>query len=510
MLAVGTVLRQAYRIDGYLASGGFGNTYVATNVNFKEKVAIKEFFMKGVSKRDEDSTTISVSTPEGKATFEVQKDKFKKEALRLHMLNSKHIVRVHDLFEENGTAYYVMDYIDGESLSSRLKHTRAPMREAEVMDILRQVLDALSVVYSANPPILHLDIKPANIMIDKDGVVKLIDFGASKQISYDGSGTTSSAISYTNGYAPREQMEQNMSKFGPWTDFYALGATLYCLLSNSRPPLPSDIDEDKTPDKRETLPMPASVSQKMRKLVLWLMQGDRKERLQSVAEIEEYINGNTGKKKNATHGKANVSQKDEATVVAVSLGENANAEEKEGGKNEKPKIKIIGIVVGVAVAVFLLFAGINKCGSGSSSQVADSTAVSQTTAAKKAKEQVDETVTDFKYQTTVNTFLWTGTVRSGKPNGRGTATFCKKDTDQPDGRVYIGNMQDGLMVSQEANFTFANGDTYRGSFTNDHFDTGTIKLKSDGSYFTGKFDSQGQPSNGKWYDKAGNVIQIVR
>lgn len=508
MLAVGTVLRQAYRIDGYLASGGFGNTYVATNVNFKEKVAIKEFFMKGVSKRDEDSTTISVTTPENKATFDAQKEKFKKEALRLHMLNSNHIVRVHDLFEENGTAYYVMDYIEGESLSSRLKHTHAPMREAEVLDILRQVLDALSVVYSANPPILHLDIKPANIMIDKGGVVKLIDFGASKQISYDGSGTTSSAISYTNGYAPREQMEQNMSKFGPWTDFYALGATLYCLLSNSRPPLPSDIDEDKTPDKRESLPMPAGVSSRMRKLVLWLIQEDRKKRPQSVAEIEEYVNGNTGKKKNATHGKADGSQNDEATVVAVSLKENANAEGKEKEKNIKPKIKITGIVVGMAVAVFLLFVGITKCGSGSTDSLThDSTEIKQDTVAKKTP--MEETVTDFKYQTTVNTYLWTGSVRHGKPNGHGTATFCKKGTDKPDGRVYNGDMHDGLMVSQEANFAFANGDTYKGSFTNDHFDTGTIKLKSDGSYFTGKFDSQGQPSKGKWYDKAGNVIQVV-
>lgn len=267
MLKVGTILRGTYRIDSYLSSGGFGNTYVATNIEFEERVAIKEFFMKGVTQRDDNQTAVSVSNSENQNSFLEQKEKFKKEARRIRQLKNEHIVAVHDLFEENGTAYYVMDYVEGENLSERLKRTSMPMTDQEVRDILPQILDALKTVHDAG--MWHLDLKPANIMVDKSGKVKLIDFGASKQLNAQkGGATTSTAISYTNGYAPREQMEQNYDKFGPWTDIYALGATLYNLLTNKRPPLPTDIDDDMSKDKHLALPLPDGVSEDMKRLVL--------------------------------------------------------------------------------------------------------------------------------------------------------------------------------------------------------------------------------------------------
>ena len=290
MLHVGTVLHGTYRIDRYLSSGGFGNTYVATNIQFGEQYAIKEFFMRGISQRDDNNTTVSVSNTDNRETFASQLVKFKKEARRLHKLNNEHIVQVHDLFEGNGTAYYVMDYIDGENLSERLKRTGKPLSEAEVMQLLPQILDALEAAHKEG--ILHLDLKPANIMVDKQGVVKLIDFGASKQQSAQGGATTSTAVSYTNGYAPREQMEQNLEKFGPWTDFYALGATLYTLLTNRKPALPSDIDDDGTKDKHLSLPLPSNVSPKNKNLILWLMSTSRTKRPQNVAEITKFLKNN--------------------------------------------------------------------------------------------------------------------------------------------------------------------------------------------------------------------------
>ena len=285
MLKVGTILHGTYRIDSYLSSGGFGNTYVATNVEFEEQVAIKEFFMKGVTQRDENQTTVSVSNAENSNSFLEQKEKFKKEARRIRQLKNKHIVSVHDLFEENGTAYYVMDYVDGESFSERLRRTGKPMTEKEVREILPQILDALKCIHDAG--IWHLDLKPANIMVDKAGNVKLIDFGASKQLNAQkGGATTSTAITYTNGYAPREQMEQNYDKFGPWTDIYALGATLYNLLTNKRPPLPTDIDDDISEDKHEALPFPESVGD-LRLIVLQMMKTNRLQRPQNIAAIME-------------------------------------------------------------------------------------------------------------------------------------------------------------------------------------------------------------------------------
>ena len=288
MLKVGTILHGTYRIDSYLSSGGFGNTYVATNIEFDERVAIKEFFMKGVTQRDDNQTTVSVSNLENTNSFQEQKEKFKKEARRLRKLQNEHIVKVHDMFDENGTAYYVMDYVDGENLTERLKRTGRPMAESEVRLILPQILEALKAVHNAG--IWHLDLKPANIMLEKGGNVKLIDFGASKQLNAQkGGATTSTAISYTNGYAPREQMEQNYDKFGPWTDIYALGATLYNLLTNKRPPLPSDIDDDETEKKNVALPFSASTSAGMKQLVMLMMKTSRSQRPQSIGDVSTLI-----------------------------------------------------------------------------------------------------------------------------------------------------------------------------------------------------------------------------
>lgn len=287
MLQVGTVLHGTYRIESYLSSGGFGNTYIAKNIEFGETYAVKEFFVKGVCQRDCDSTTISVSNSENTDSFAQQKEKFKKEARRLRSLNNPHIVKVYDLFEENGTAYYVMDYVDGESLSTRLTRTNTPLTESVVLNYLSQILDGLDAIHAAG--IWHLDIKPANIMVDRHDVVKLIDFGASKQQSAAGGATASTGISYTNGYAPSEQMAQSFDKFGPWTDFYALGATLYKLLTNQNPPSVTDLSEDESEDKHLALPM-ANISNEMKKLVVWMMQVNRLKRPKNVGEIRNSAN----------------------------------------------------------------------------------------------------------------------------------------------------------------------------------------------------------------------------
>lgn len=304
MLQVGIILHGTYKIESYLASGGFGNTYLARNIEFDETYAIKEFFVKGVCQRDGNSTTISVSNAENTNSFKQQREKFKKEARRLRSISNPHIVKVYDLFEENGTAYYVMDYVDGENLSARLKRTNAPLAESEVRNYLNQILDGLEAIH--NEGMFHLDIKPANIMVDSHNVVKLIDFGASKQQSTVGGATMSTGISYTNGYAPSEQMAQSYDKFGPWTDFYALGATMYKLLTNQDPPSVSDLSEDETEDKHLALPMP-NVSEEMKSLVVWMMQVNRLKRPKNVGEI----------KKSAEQSVSNIASEGEERTIAI-------------------------------------------------------------------------------------------------------------------------------------------------------------------------------------------------
>ena len=278
-----------YRIDRVLGQGGFGITYVGYNTEFEETIVIKEFFMKGVTERDETTSVVGVSNADNVQQFDEQREKFKKEARRLRRLKNEHIVKVHDLFEENGTAYYVMDYVDGESLSEKIKHMGSALPEAEVKEILTQILSALKEVHQNE--IWHLDLKPGNIMIDKHGVAYLIDFGASKQLRANGSMTTSTALCYTPGYAPNEQIGQMYDRFGPWTDIYALGATVYNLLSNKKPPMAIDIEED----EEDAFDFPTSVSDEMRKLVVWMMQPKRKARPQNVEDlIEKLVNKQTG------------------------------------------------------------------------------------------------------------------------------------------------------------------------------------------------------------------------
>ena len=283
-LKVGTFLNHAkYRIEQYLASGGFGNTYEGVNVSLDKKCAIKEFFLKGVVLRDEHTSQVFITHPDNKKAFNSQKEKFTKEARRLSRLDNSHIVRVFDFFEENGTAYYVMDYIEGESLRELQKRTGKALTEQETLSVLTQMLDALETIHDAG--LLHMDIKPANIMIDQKGKCTLIDFGASKQTTVSDGATTSSTMAYTPGYAPTEQIGGTSDRWGPWTDFYALGATLYNLLTNKNP---ANLDIEV--DGADAFKFPPNVSDSMRSLIQWLMTPKRTERPQNVDAIRNCLN----------------------------------------------------------------------------------------------------------------------------------------------------------------------------------------------------------------------------
>lgn len=509
VLPVGTTLQMGkYRIVRFIASGGFGNTYEVLNVEFEERMAMKEFFMRGVNEREDDSVSVSVSNADNKKQFEVQKGKLKKEARRLRRLHNENIVKVHDLFEENGTVYYVMDYIDGESLSKRIKRTDTPLSEDEVRAILPQLLKALEEVHRNG--IWHLDIKPANIMVDTNGKALLIDFGASKQLrSSEGySVSTSTAMCYTPGYAPMEQIEQDFDKFGPWTDFYALGATLYCLLTTNKPPSTSEIAEG------NAFVFPPSVSPRMRQLVEWLMQPARRKRPQTVEEIRDFIKEKPVKVEEEETTVYVDSPKEETVVQA----EKKNAhikEEKAQPRKEKVQAKrqvkdtainkgwwksnLVFVTIACAVVGVSLFiykgcystdAPMGHIGSEQADTVyVDTVAVDTTYMSYVEGENI---------KLSIGTCSYTGDIdENGKPDGEGTAKFS-------DGRLYKGCFVHGIMDG-EAWYRYSNGDVFEGSFKNDEYHEGKYTIKSDGSYFVGTFKN-GQPANGQWYDKNGNKI----
>ena len=279
-LASGVVLDNKYTIVRHLASGGFGNTYLATD-RMGKHVVVKEFYLSGVCTRGSDSRSVSITVEENKAIYKAQKDKFIKEARRINQLSGHpHIVKVSDFFEENETAYYVMDYIKGSSLAQVDK----PLAEPLVMHYLNQILSALEYVHLQG--ILHLDIKPNNIMIDNHGNAILIDFGASKQYDADSAThsilTTTTGVAYTPGYAPFEQMSNHSKNLGTHSDIYSLGATLYNLLTGLRPPLPSDILENGIPHLE-------LVSPRMRVLLTKAMSVSVGDRIKTVAELKALL-----------------------------------------------------------------------------------------------------------------------------------------------------------------------------------------------------------------------------
>ena len=282
-LRSGTILKGKYRIKSHLSSGGFGKTYLAEYGSRNTKVAIKEFFMNRANQREADGVTVSVDrTKENADAFDSQLVKFKKEYERLKQINNVHVVKVHECFEENGTAYYVMDYVEGDDLKGRLKQRRTPYAEKTVLGYLKQILDGLAAIHSAG--LLHLDIKPSNIMVDAHGYVKLIDLGASKDYMRGVGATVLTGLARTDRYAPPEQIDGSYDKLGPWTDFYALGATIYYLLTCKEIPTWTELKEDKSNDKRNSLSM-SDISEETKRLVVWLMNTDREKRPRSVSEI---------------------------------------------------------------------------------------------------------------------------------------------------------------------------------------------------------------------------------
>ena len=279
-----------YRIEKVLGQGGFGITYLAIQGGLERMVAIKEFFMREACCRACDSRGVTLGTEGNRETVDRYRQKFLKEARSIAQLNHPHIVRIIDVFEENGTAYYVMEYVAGGSLSDRVGRQGA-LSESEDTRYIRQVADALTYIHTQR--MTHLDVKPANIMLtDKDEVV-LIDFGLAKQYdSATGHQTSSTPVGISEGYAPLEQyMQGGVGEFSPETDIYALGATYYKLLTGQTPPSASSVNEDGLPLE----PLKSrGVTPQVITAITHAMEGRRRDRPKTVAEFLAEFDGVAG------------------------------------------------------------------------------------------------------------------------------------------------------------------------------------------------------------------------
>lgn len=245
-LPIGSILKSesnTYTILDVLGQGSFGITYLAEFKLLSSNedsasilVAIKEFFMHEINGRN--SELVTAGSKNG--LFDYYKNKFHSESKNLANLNHPNIIKVIDAFEANNTFYYVMEYVDAGSLDKKIE-LYGKLEEQEALSCIRQIGSALT--YMHNQGMLHLDVKPGNIMIRSNGDCILIDFGLSKLYDENGEPESSTTIGGgTPGYAPLEQINRDKDSGFPVTmDVYALAATLYKLLTGKRPPLPSHI-----------------------------------------------------------------------------------------------------------------------------------------------------------------------------------------------------------------------------------------------------------------------------
>ena len=247
-LVPGSLVKQRYQVGRVLGEGGFGITYVGRDTVLNLKVAIKEFYMAGYVNRNHDaSDTVFATLGTHRDTFTKNKEKFLSEARVLaRFYEEPGIVGVRDFCEENGTAYIIMDFLDGVTLKDYLEQ-KGRLAPADAVALLMPVMRSLERVHADG--IIHRDISPDNIMVLPDGRTKLLDFGAARAVSQ--TDIKSLSVILKPGYAPEEQYRSKGHQ-GPWTDVYALAATLYrCIVGQA----PDDAMERMY---RDLLPAPAA------------------------------------------------------------------------------------------------------------------------------------------------------------------------------------------------------------------------------------------------------------
>lgn len=497
-----------YRIVRVLGQGGFGITYLAENALLEKRVAIKEFFPKDFCGRDATSH-LTLGTQNNAETVARLKERFVKEAKNIAKLDHPGIVRIHDIFEENNTAYYVMDYIEGESLADIVKRS-GPLPETKAVEYITKVGEALEYIHSRQ--MTHFDVKPANIMVRRsDDQPILIDFGLSKQYDTHGEATSTLMQAVSHGYSPIEFYNLgSVTTFSPQTDVYSLGATLYYLLTGIVPPNASDLVEDR-------LSFPAGFPQYLKDAIEKAMSVGRKQRPESVGSfIHQLTNVNISEETQI------ISAAPVPSVQAIppaprkqkskTQEENAAPQRQEPQRSSIKAIKILGGMFAVIVCIVLIVLFYpddvypdDAVESSPAIELVESIETYSSMVADSSVEKENNIKTipfakDKKIQTTLGNATYTGELDEyGLPHGRGIATWENGDAMKYNGDWKHGNM-DGYTT-----YTLRSGDTFIGTFKDNHYEKGRYNIREDGSFFEGSFKN-GQPDKGSWFDKSGKVI----
>lgn len=290
VLATGTILMGRYTVGKVLGKGGFGVTYLAYDLKRESRVAIKEYMPDTLAYRTPGNTIISIYEGDKEESYRLGAEKFYEEAKTVSRFNGHpNIINVQEFFYENNTAYFVMEYIEGVDLKTYVAQKGGTLSEKDCVEILTPILNALIVVHSVG--VLHRDISPDNIYVTKDCGVKLLDFGAARQVL--GEKSKSLSVVLKPGFAPIEQY-QTRGKQGQWTDVYALAATMYYCLTGQVPEAAMDRVEAEMENRDAdevylTLVNNSTVFQRMAAVLRRALALRPGERYQNMAEFKQAL-----------------------------------------------------------------------------------------------------------------------------------------------------------------------------------------------------------------------------
>jgi len=284
-LSQGTELHSRYVIQSLLGHGGFGITYAAHDQVLNVRVAVKEYLPRQLATRGEGQTKVSIFTGEARQQYDYGLRKFLEEAQSVaRFAHHPNVVSARDYFEANGTAYMVMEYVEGVTLKEYLEKKGGRISFEEAKGIMMPVMDALREVHQAG--MLHRDISPDNIYITTAAQVKILDFGAARYFA--GEQSKSLSVILKPGYAPEEQYRSS-GKQGSWTDVYGVGATIYKALTGRTPPDALDRKEEDTlePPSRLGVMIPVAAEQAL----LQALAVRAEQRFQTMAEFQQALLG---------------------------------------------------------------------------------------------------------------------------------------------------------------------------------------------------------------------------
>lgn len=489
-----------YTILSKLGQGGFGITYLAKTVAEVEgkvggkskkmkayaQVVIKEFFLRDYCERGEDNQSVNVISRGKTDLVTAYRKKFKKEALNLSRMSHPNIVEVTDVIEdENNTSYYVMRFLSGGNLYDIVrpadKETK-PLSEARAIRYVKQVADALG--YMHQRMMCHFDVKPNNIMLDEEDDAVLIDFGLAKNYSKNGKQISTLVVGAAAGYAPLEQVNANLETFSPQTDIYALGATLYFLLTGQNPH-PANFDINIVLPKGQ-----CGISDHLWEVIQKCMEANPKDR---PANIDAFLNLLDDKKEEIP-----------TRPMPQSLIERNSFWDKIAHvfqRNRKFAAWLTCSILGVAGLIY----GVRYFNFPDDNPTAVSGGEVVNKDSVKTDEQFLPHLSSIPIIDASGKLLYHyyGMVIEDIPTGHGTATYPENDPEKKE--KFVGNFENGKRLY--GTLSWKSGNTYTGSFENDMLMEGKFTSK-DSSYYEGTFNDN-KPWNGTWYNKDGSIFKKV-